>query len=128
MSGRFGTGHLETGHLETGHCGPERPEGGRVGVWPAWGCPPWLATGLAILAPGAIAYVCVVLLWLPAYSGQCGGWLGETSPCRNFVQYVGETMFWAAASMAVPGALGVLLGLAVLASGMIRDRFFRRDA
>jgi hypothetical protein len=81
---------------------------------------PWLLPTLALIGPFIAAFVFVVLMWLPAYSGQCGGWLGETSPCSGFGQYASETMFWAAMSMAMPGLLGMLLGVAVLIFGLIR--------
>jgi hypothetical protein len=80
----------------------------------------WLYPALALIGPFIAAFVFVVLMWLPAYSGQCGGWLGETSPCSGFGQYASETMFWAAMSMAMPGLLGMLLGVAVLIFGLIR--------
>jgi hypothetical protein len=80
----------------------------------------WLYPALALIGPFIAAFVFVVLMWLPAYSGQCGGWLGETSPCSGFGQYATETMFWAAMSMAMPGLLGMLLGVAVLIFGLIR--------
>ncbi len=86
----------------------------------------WLYPALALLGPFVAAFVFVVLLWLPAYSGQCGGWLGETSPCSGFGQYATETMFWAAMSMAMPGLLGLLLGLAILIFVLIRRRMFHR--
>lgn len=79
-----------------------------------------LYPALALIGPFIAAFVFVVLMWLPAYSGQCGDWLGETSPCSGFGQYASETMFWAAMSMAMPGLLGMLLGVAVLIFGLIR--------
>jgi hypothetical protein len=78
-----------------------------------------LGRALALLGPLAVAYCLLVLLWLPGFNGQCGGWLGETSPC-GFRQFAGETMFWAAMTLAVPGILGVVLGLVVLAGLSIR--------
>ena len=80
----------------------------------------WLLPALALIGPFVAAFVFLVLMWLPAYSGQCGGWLGETTPCSGFGQYATETMFWAAMSMAMPGLLGMLLGVAVLIFGLIR--------
>jgi hypothetical protein len=96
-----------------------------VGVWRSHprqtsGRAAWLYPALALIGPFIAAFVFVVLMWLPAYSGQCGGWLGETSPCSGFGQYASETMFWAAMSMAMPGLLGMLLGVAVLIFGLIR--------
>jgi len=96
-----------------------------VAVWRALlrqasGPAAWLYPALALIGPFVAAFVVVVLMWLPAYSGQCGGWLGETSPCRDFGQYATETMFWTAMSMAMPGLLGMLLGVAVLIVVLIR--------
>jgi len=96
-----------------------------VGVWrslakPAVGSRAWPRVGLALIGPFIAAFVFVVLIWLPTYSGQCHPWLGETSPCSGFGQYATETMFWAAMSMAMPGLLGMLLGVAVLIFGLIR--------
>jgi hypothetical protein len=82
----------------------------------------WLYPALALMGPFVAAFVFVVLMWLPDYSGQCGGWLGETSPCSGFGQYATETMYWAAMSMAMPGLLGMLLGVAILVFGLIRRR------
>ena len=79
----------------------------------------WLYPALALVGPAITTFVVIVLMWLPAYSGQCGGWLGETSPCR-FGQYATETLYWAAMSLAMPGLLGMLLGAAVLLVGAIR--------
>jgi hypothetical protein len=95
-----------------------------VAVWRALsrqasGRAAWLLPVLALFGPFVAAFVFVVLMWLPAYSGQCGGWLGETSPCSGFGQYATETMFWASMSMAMPGLLGMLLGVAVLVFGLI---------
>ena len=80
----------------------------------------WLYLTLGLMGPFMAAFVFVVLMWLPAYSGQCGGWLGETSPCSDFGQYATETMYWAAISMAMPGLLGILLGITVLFIILIR--------
>ena len=88
----------------------------------------WLYPLLALIGPFVAAFVFVVLTWLPTYSGQCGGWLGETSPCSGFGEYATETMFWAAMSMAMPGLLGMLLGAAVLIVVLIRRRTFRPAA
>jgi hypothetical protein len=82
----------------------------------------WRHRALALLGPGVVTFVCVVLLWLPTYSGQCGGWLGETSPCSGFGQFVAETTYWAAVSLAMPALLGMLLGVAVMVVLMIRRR------
>ena len=96
-----------------------------VGVWrslsrPVAEWPISLRVMLALVGPFVAAFLLVVLMWLPTYSGQCGGWLGETSPCSSIVQYATETMFWAAISMAMPGLLGLLLGVVVLVFGLIR--------
>jgi hypothetical protein len=84
----------------------------------------WFLPALALIGPFVAAFAFVVLVWLPAYSGQCGGWLGETTPC-GFSQYATETMFWAGMSMAMPALLGMLLGFVVLIVGMIRRNKFR---
>jgi hypothetical protein len=81
----------------------------------------WFQPALALIGPLMGTFILVVLVWLPAYSGRCGGWLGETTPCR-FGQYANETMFWAAMIMTVPGLLGMLLGVVVLIVGLIRRR------
>lgn len=86
----------------------------------ATGFPAWLHPALSLIGPFIAAFVLVVLIWLPGYSGQCGGWLGETTPCSGFGQFAAETMYWAAISMAMPGVLGMLLGAAVLIVGLIR--------
>jgi hypothetical protein len=39
----------------------------------------WLLAALALIGPLIASYILLVLVWLPAYSGQCGGWLGA---CR----------------------------------------------
>jgi hypothetical protein len=88
----------------------------------------WLLPALALIGPFIAAFVSVVLVWLPTYSGQCGGWLGETSPCSGFGQYAFETLYWAAMSMAMPGLLGMLLGVAVLIVMLIRRRMSRPAA
>jgi hypothetical protein len=104
-----------------------------VAVWRAFsrqasGRMAWLHLGLALIGPVVAAFVFVVLMWLPAYSGQCGGWLGETSPCSGFGQYANESMFWAAMSMAMPGLLGIMLGVAALIVLLIRRRMSRPAA
>jgi hypothetical protein len=68
---------------------------------------------MSLIGPFLATFVLLVLAWLPAYSGQCGGWLGETTPCKGFGQYLSETVFWAVMSLSMPGLLGFLLGLAV---------------
>ena len=98
-----------------------------VGVWrarlaPGGGWRRWSALLVRLIAPAALAYLLVVTAWLPAYDGQCGGWLGETEPCRHFGQYARETLVWAAMSMALPALLGLLLGIAVLSLRLLRRR------
>jgi len=88
----------------------------------------WLLPALALIGPFIAAFISLVLVGLLAYSGQCGGWLGETSPCSGFGQYAFETMYWAAISMAIPGLLGMLLGVAVLIVVLIRRRMSRPGA
>jgi len=73
-----------------------------------------LRISAALLGPWLVCYTLTVLAWLPAYEGQCGGWLGETTPCMGWWQYAQETLFWAAMGTAVPGGLGVLMGGAVV--------------
>ena len=87
----------------------------------------WLHSALALLGPFIAAFVVTVPLSLPFYSGQCGGWLGETSPC-GFDQYATEQMHWAIMLFVVPGLLGMLLGVAVLIIGLIRRRMTRPAA
>ena len=79
----------------------------------------WFQPALALIGPFIAVFVFVVLVWLPAYSGQCGGWLGETTPC-GFGQYAIETLYWAAVSMAIPALIGMLLGVVVLIVGLIK--------
>ena len=79
----------------------------------------WIYPVVALVGPFITCFVLVVLVWLPTYNGQCGGWLGETSLCSGFGQYATETMYWAAMSMAVPGFIGVVLGVLVLVVDLI---------
>jgi hypothetical protein len=81
----------------------------------------WFQPALALIGPFIATFVFVVLVWLPAYSGQCGGWLGETTPC-GFGQYAIETVYWAAVSMAIPALKGMLLGVVVLIVGLVKGR------
>jgi hypothetical protein len=94
----------------------------RSRIVPGAGWRGWAGTLGSLIAPALLAYLFVILAWLPAYNGQCGGWLGETQPCHSFGQYVGETMLWAAMSMALPALGGLLLGIAVLALRVLRRR------
>jgi hypothetical protein len=103
-----------------------------VAVWrslsrQASGPPVWFHPALWLIGPFVATFFLVVLLWLPAYSGQCGGWLGETTPCRGFGEYAIETVYWAALSIAMPGLLGLLLGLVVLISWLIRRTLARKS-
>lgn len=98
-----------------------------VAVWrarltPGAGRRRWFAPLVSLIAPAALAYLLVVSAWLPAYDGQCGGWLGETQPCLGFGQYARETLYWAAMSMGLPALLGLLLGIAVLSLRLLRHR------
>ena len=86
----------------------------RSSGWVAWFQPP-----LALIGPFIAAFIYFVMAWLPAYSGRCGGWLGETTPC-GFGKYATETMYWAAMSMGIPALLGILLGVLVLIVGLIK--------
>ena len=101
--------------------------GPSVAVWrarlaPGGGWRRWSALLVRLIAPAALAYLLVVTAWLPAYNGQCGGWLGETQPCLGFGQYARETLYWAALSMGLPALLGLLLGIAVLLLRLLRRR------
>jgi hypothetical protein len=86
----------------------------------------WLQRARALIGPFIAAFVLVILVWLPAYSGQCGGWLGETTPC-GFGQYATEAAWWAFMSMVMPALLGMLLGVVVLVLGLIRSNKSRFD-
>ncbi len=97
-------------------------------LMPASGRAAWLYHALALIGPSVAAFIFVVLMWLPTYSGQCGGWLGETSPCSGLGQYATETMFWAAMSLVMPSLLGMLLGISVLIVLQIRHRVSRPAA
>lgn len=96
-----------------------------VAVWrclsqQAQGRAAWLYPALSLIGPFVSAFICLVLMWLPRYSGECGGWLGEVARCSGFSQYATETMFVAALGIAMPGILGMLLGVVVLVLGLIR--------
>ena len=86
-----------------------------------------LRISVALLGPWLACYTLMVLAWLPAYAGQCGGWLGEATPCAGWWQYAQETLFWAAMGTAVPGALGLLLGGAVVLVHRIQCWLGRRQ-
>jgi hypothetical protein len=81
----------------------------------------WFRFALASIGPFIAAFIFVVLVWLPAYSGQCGGWLGETTPC-SFEEYATETMYWAAISMALPAFKGMLLAVVVMLAVLLRRK------
>jgi len=84
----------------------------------------WQNLTLALLAPFTTAYVFAVILWLGRYDGRCGDWIsagfGRTYPCAGFLQYFGEALKHAFSILIFPGLLGIGLGLAVLAVGLIR--------
>jgi hypothetical protein len=79
----------------------------------------WFQPALALIGPFIATFVFAVLVWLLDYSGQCGGWLGETTPC-SFGEHAIETVYWAAMSMAIPALMGMLLGVVVLIVGLIK--------
>ena len=83
------------------------------------GLKPWLHRALALLGPSVAIFVLSVLMSLPGYSGRCGGWLGETSPC-TFRKYISEQVDWVEISQAIPALIGILLGIVVLAIGLIK--------
>lgn len=89
----------------------------------------WQNLTLALLAPFTTAYVFAVILWLGRYDGRCGDWIsagfGRTYPCAGFLQYFGEALKHAFSILIFPGLLGIGLGLAVLAVGLIRRRMSR---
>lgn len=92
----------------------------------------WQNLTLALLAPFTTAYVFAVILWLGRYDGRCGDWIsagfGRTYPCAGFLQYFGEALKHAFSILIFPGLLGIGLGLAVLAVGLIRRRMSRPAA
>jgi hypothetical protein len=94
----------------------------RARIRPGAGWRGWSGPLVALVAPAVLAYLLVVSAWLFMYEGQCGGWLGETAPCRGFGQYAREAMYWAAMSMGLPTVLGLFLGGAVLSLRAIRRR------
>jgi hypothetical protein len=85
----------------------------------------WLAVAAAVLGPSVVVYLLVVAGWLFRYDGRCGGWLGETHPCR-FSEYAAETLYLAGLILAMPAATGTLLGVAVAVVLRIRSGPFRR--
>ncbi len=92
----------------------------------------WQNLTLTLLAPFTTAYVFAVILWLGRYDGRCGDWIsagfGRTYPCAEFLQYFGEALKHAFSILIFPGLLGIGLGLAVLAVGLIRRRMSRPAA
>jgi hypothetical protein len=84
----------------------------------------WQNLAWALLAPFTTAYAFAVILWLGRYDGRCGDWIsagfGRTFPCAGFLQYFGEALNHAFSILVFPGLLGIGLGLAVLAVGLIR--------
>jgi hypothetical protein len=89
----------------------------------------WPNLALALLAPFTTAYVFAVILWLGRYDGRCGDWIsagfGRTYPCAGFLQYFGEALKHAFSILVFPGLLGIGLGLALLAVGLIRHAITR---
>jgi hypothetical protein len=79
----------------------------------------WRNLLLSLFAPSIAIFTLVALIWLPTYSGQCGGWLGETTPCSSFTQFAYETFYWAAMSLALPGLTGIIIGLLQVFVGLI---------
>ena len=90
---------------------------------------PWKDLTLALLAPFTTAYVFAAILWLGRYDGRCGDWIsagfGRTYPCAGFLHYFGESLKHAFSVLVFPGLLGIGLGLAVLAGGLIRRAITR---
>ena len=74
---------------------------------------------MALFGPFTATFVLSVLGSLPAYSGRCGGWLGETTPCP-FGQYATEAIYWTAMAMAIPALFGMLLAVVVLIIGLFK--------
>ena len=89
----------------------------------------WQNLTLALLAPFTTAYVFAVILWLGRYDGRCGDWISagfnRTYPCAGFLQYFGEALKHAFSILVFPGLLGIGLGLALLAVGLIRHAITR---
>lgn len=86
----------------------------------------WLAAAVAVLGPSVVVYLLVVAGWLFRYDGRCGGWLGETHPCR-FSEYAAETLYLAGLILTMPAATGILLGVAVAVVLRIRSGPSRRQ-
>lgn len=86
----------------------------------------WLVVVAAVLGPSLIVYLLVVTGWLFRYEGRCGGWLGETHPCR-FSEYAVETLYLAGLILALPAATGILLGVAVAVVQRFRSGPSRRQ-
>ncbi len=83
--------------------------------------PIWRSHTLALLAPLAAGYCLLALIWLLQFEGNCGGWNGETAPC-GFGQFATELSIMAAMTLAMPGMVGIGLGLCVLAFLHLRRR------
>lgn len=75
----------------------------------------------ALFGPALAAAAALNALWLLSYSGQCGGWLGETQPC-GFAQYAGESLYASAMTIAMPAMGGLALGLMALGFRAVRAR------
>ncbi len=68
--------------------------------------------------------VVVFLMWLWAlmnFDGRCGGWLGETYPCR-LPQYMMEQLVWAVFAFAVPIMFSVVTNTIVFLWIIWKDR------
>ena len=83
---------------------------------------PWIGILLALFGPLVGAILLLVLAALPSYSGQCGGWLGETYDCAGIGQYFGENLFFALMTLAMPGLAGILLALVALLIAWVRSK------
>jgi len=77
----------------------------------------WLHPALALLGPFIAAFVVSALLFLPYYSGQCGGWLGRDLSVRlqpvcdrtNALGYDALRRTWPSRDAA--GVAGLIIGL-----------------
>jgi hypothetical protein len=88
----------------------------------------WIGILLALFGPLMAGTVILLLAALPGYSGQCGGWLGETYDCAGIGQYVGENLFFAFMTLAMPGLAGLILGLVALLIAWLRSSRLRPPA
>lgn len=70
-------------------------------------CTAWplaLRIAAACAGPPLGALALILLVWLPQFAGECGGWLGETEPC-GLARYAAEAVFWASMSLAMPALI-----------------------